>query len=253
MNSWESDKQIVKGKSRRLHYNKDLNLYKRQRTFDGIHHLVHWSVIPKHIDVNKQLKCLEVGSHEGQSAMYFLKNILKHPHSELLCCDPWIKSHWLNLTPSNLCYEDVFDFNIKNNINAGSYKINKYRGKNNQLYKEDWYQSDDNTYDIIYIDDIHTYESTKLNIANGFPQLKVGGIMIFDDYDANDRPLFISMEDPEMEYTVDEKGNIWRHDGFNDKVIGQSGVPKESIIPQLQKEFKQYEFVQKTKNWKHVL
>lgn len=75
----------------------------------------------------------------------------------------------------------------------------------------------------------------------------------FDDYDANDRPLFISMEDPEMEYTVDEKGNIWRHDGFNDKVIGQSGVPKESIIPQLQKEFKQYEFVQKTKNWKHVL
>jgi len=184
MNSWESDKQIVKGKSRRLHYNKDLNLYKRQRTFDGIHHLVHWSVIPKHIDVNKQLKCLEVGSHEGQSAMYFLKNILKHPHSELLCCDPWIKSHWLNLTPSNLCYEDVFDFNIKNNINGASYKITKYRGKNNQLYKEDWYQSDDNTYDIIYIDDIHTYESTKLNIANGFPQLKVGGIMIFDDYDA---------------------------------------------------------------------
>ena len=28
---------------------------------------------------------------------------------------------------------------------------------------------------------------------------------------------------------------------------------KESIIPQLQKEFKQYEFVQKTKNWKHAL
>jgi len=183
---WESDKQIIKGKPRRLSYNKDLNLYKRQRTFDGIYHLGNWEVISKHIDVNKPLKCLEVGTHEGQSSMYFLKNILKNPKSKLLCCDPWIKSHWLNLNPSNLCYEDVFDFNVKNNIKLGSKnKLKKYRGKNSDLYKENWFKSKNNKYDIIYIDDIHTYESTKLNIENGFPKLKVGGIMIFDDYDKN--------------------------------------------------------------------
>ena len=157
----------------------------------------------------------------------------------------------------------------------------------------------------------------------------------FDGYDANDRPMFVSSDDPDLEYTVDKKGNIWRHDGFKDKVIGTTsagadkssvtpidndkGVKrmaasiekktnvspgslelqgrtkandgtsiiqwkdksdgtlmgisddgsvyeggkktsykadqdsfKESIMPQLKKEFKQYEFAQKSKNWKRI-
>ena len=76
----------------------------------------------------------------------------------------------------------------------------------------------------------------------------------FDGYDANDRPMFVSSDDPELEYTVDQKGNIWRHDGFKDKVIGQTSAgTEESIIPQLKKEFKQYGFTQKSKNWKRIM
>ena len=76
----------------------------------------------------------------------------------------------------------------------------------------------------------------------------------FDGYDANDRPMFVSIDDPDLGYTVDKKGNIWRHDGFKDKVIGQTSAgTKESIIPQLKKEFKQYGFTQKSKNWKRTM
>jgi hypothetical protein len=76
----------------------------------------------------------------------------------------------------------------------------------------------------------------------------------FDGYDANDRPMFVSSDDPDLEYTVDKKGNIWRHDGFKDKVIGQTSAgTEESIIPELKEEFKQYGFAQKSKNWKHAL
>lgn len=182
-NTWETvpkkNNIIIKGKSRQLEYNKDLNLYKRKRTFDGIHHLVHWNILSKYIDLNKPLKCLEIGSHEGQSAMYFLKYILNNPKSELICCDPWIKSHWLNLNPSNLCYEDVFDFNVRRN--HGEDKIIKYDGLNSKLYKEPWFKN--LKLDIVYIDDIHTYDSTVLNIKNCWPRLKTGGIMIFDDYE----------------------------------------------------------------------
>jgi len=170
---------IVKDKVRHLEYNKHLNLYKRKRTFDGIYHLKHWNIIGNFIDLNKKLTCLEIGSHEGQSAMYFLKEILKHKDSKLYCCDPWIKSHWLNINPTNLCYEDLFDFNVKNN-NGGS-KIIKYRGVNSSLYQEEYFTK--LFFDIIYIDDIHTYKSTVLNIDKCWPQLKIGGIIIFDDYE----------------------------------------------------------------------
>jgi hypothetical protein len=43
----------------------------------------------------------------------------------------------------------------------------------------------------------------------------------FDDYDMNDRPLFVSDEDEDMEYTIDENGWVWSHDGFHDKAIGK--------------------------------
>ena len=179
-NTWETlqKKTIIKGKPRQLAYNKDLNLYKRKRTFDGIYHLVHWKILPKYIDLNKPVKCLEIGSHEGQSTMYFLKYILNNPNSELICCDPWIKSHWLNLNPSNLCYEDMFDFNVIQN--KGENKITKYNGLNSKLFKEPWFK--DLNLDIVYIDDNHTYESTELNIKNCWPCLKTLGIMIFDDF-----------------------------------------------------------------------
>lgn len=172
----------IRDKNRQLEYNEDLNLYKRKRTFDGINHLKHWGILDKYFDFNEKVECLEIGSHEGQAAMYFLHRILKNAKSTLMCCDPWIKSHWLEINPTNLCYEDVFDFNVENN--NGENKIIKYDGTNTKMFKEPWFD-EIACYDIIYIDDDHTYKHTVENIKNCWPKVKEGGVMIFDDYDAN--------------------------------------------------------------------
>jgi hypothetical protein len=169
----------IKGKKRRLSINKELGIIKRRRTFNGLFYLDKWvPILEKHLDLDKKLNCLEIGSHEGQSATFFLKKILNHSDSKLLCCDPWFKSHWLNLRPSGLSYEDIFDLNIKDNP-----KVKKYRGLNSNLYKEKWFEKQ--KYDIIYIDDIHTEKSMILNVKQCIPCLKKGGIIIFDDYDKN--------------------------------------------------------------------
>jgi predicted O-methyltransferase YrrM len=178
---WEKVEKNIKGKIRRLHYNQELNLYKRRRTFCGIRCLIHWKILKKHINLNKILNCIEIGSHEGQSATYFLKHILTNKKSTLVCVDPWFKSSWSRTDPSVINYEDIFDLNMDNNdLNN---QIIKYTGTNDQYYLLDRFKQ--KKIDIAYIDDIHTYESTKLNIEMLYPQMKKNGIMIFDDYDGD--------------------------------------------------------------------
>jgi hypothetical protein len=171
-------KTLLKGKLRQLVFNKELNLYKRKRSLNGIEHLHHWSIfIGDYKD--KKLSCLEIGSHEGQAANFILKKLMNNKESTLICVDPWIKSHWLNLNPTDLCYEDIFDFNKKNNDVYN--QIEKFDGKGIKFYKSEKFKAIDKL-DIIYIDDIHTEESTRLNILNCWDKLRDGGIIIFDDY-----------------------------------------------------------------------
>ena len=169
----------IKGKDRKMDYCEELNLFKRPRTFNGIRCLNQWKCIADHIDLNNELTCLEIGTHEGQSAMYFLKNILINPESKLICIDPFFKSSWSRTDPSVLNYEDIFDLNKSNNDKND--QLIKYIGLNSDYYKTNTFNN--TTFDIIYIDDIHTYESTILNIKKCIPKLKMGGIIIFDDYD----------------------------------------------------------------------
>tara|TARA_Y100000593_G_C4299190_1_gene332410 strand:+ start:78 stop:749 length:672 start_codon:yes stop_codon:yes gene_type:complete len=169
----------LKGKHRRFEYCEELNLFKRERTFNGIRCLAEWECISDHIDLNEEIRCLEIGTHEGQSAMYFLKNILINPKSTLTCVDPFYKSHWIKDDPSGLCYEDIWDLNKSNNDMNN--QLIKYTGLNSDYYNSEEFKN--TIFDIIYIDDNHTYESTMLNIKECIPKLKSGGIIIFDDYD----------------------------------------------------------------------
>ncbi len=187
----------IKNKVRQVDYCYDLNLYKRRRTFSGIRCLDKWKILNGYIDLNKKLNCLEIGSHEGQSSTYFLKYILKNPESKLVCVDPWYKSSWGRTDNSIVDYEDIFDLNKSNN--DFNHQLCKYSGLNVDYYKSDMYNNTE--IDIAYIDDNHTYESTKLNLEKIYDKLKVGGIIILDDYDAtykdpNDKNAGFHWTDP---------------------------------------------------------
>jgi hypothetical protein len=58
---------------------------------------------------------------------------------------------------------------------------------------------------------------------------KIRSRVVFDGYDMNNRPLFIpeteTSRNESWEWTIDELGNIWKHDGFTDKIVGKLPLP----------------------------
>ena len=176
---YRKEKRIIKDKSRQLHYNQEYNIVKRARTFDGLYHLPKWSIIENYIDFTKPINCLEIGTHEGQSTTFFLNKYLKqNNNSKLLCCDPFYVSHWNNLSDSPICYKDILLENLKNDIYN---QVSLFTGTGRDLYKNELF-TNTKKYDLIYIDDNHSYDNTVLNIENCWDKLDIGGIIIFDDY-----------------------------------------------------------------------
>lgn len=42
---------------------------------------------------SEHLRCLQVGSFEGASALWFAEHLLQHPDSALICLDTWEGGH----------------------------------------------------------------------------------------------------------------------------------------------------------------
>jgi predicted O-methyltransferase YrrM len=113
------------------------------------------------------LRFLEVGSLAGESASWFLFNILTHPTSNLTCLDPWETSK---------AKEKEEQFNIA---------VMPYATKVIKVKKDSFYwliENQTTQYDFIYIDGDHRCAGATLDLFASFPLLKVGGVMAIDDY-----------------------------------------------------------------------
>ena len=126
---------------------------------------------------NSALKCLEIGSWQGQSALFLLSYFAK---ADLTCVDTWegADEHKDNNAPNNEILskvEMVFDANLS------GYKdrVTKYKG-NSYQYFNDYFERD--KFDFIYIDGSHHSDDVLVDAIKAFEMLKVGGLMIFDDY-----------------------------------------------------------------------
>jgi len=119
--------------------------------------------------IGKPCRAVEVGSYEGRSALWFLKNILTHDHSRLICYDIWGWSVDLELR---------FDRNIA--ASGFSPRVEKRKADSVEMLR---YLS--GQIDFCYIDgckDAHHFLSNAVLL---WPRLKKGGVMIFDDYGWN--------------------------------------------------------------------
>lgn len=126
------------------------------------------------------LRCLEIGSFEGRSAVWLVQNILYGQDSTLDCVDCWY--------PTGSDVEKRFDLNTK----PFRHKINKHRSRSfdwlvrrNEAVRE--------LYDIVYIDGDHHAQAVLSDLTLCWPLLKPGGILICDDYlwaqcEENQRP-----------------------------------------------------------------
>jgi len=135
-----------------------------------------WAEALKDYAGKPNVQYLEVGVYEGRAVAWMLENILTHPTSHVTGIDIFIgelSQGSFDFEPESLkLYED-------NAIAAGGEgRLTTYAEFSQNILRK----LPLNYYDIIYIDGGHSGKSVLEDAILAFRLLKVGGVMIFDDY-----------------------------------------------------------------------
>jgi predicted O-methyltransferase YrrM len=114
------------------------------------------------------LCALEVGSYEGRSAIWMLENLLTGEGCTLICVD--------RFDEDDGSVERRFDLNISFSGRAAC--VRKIKGDSFEVLKALPTQH----CDLIYVDASHDGERVLEDIVLAFACLKVGGVIVVDDY-----------------------------------------------------------------------
>jgi hypothetical protein len=126
---------------------------------------------------DKPINYLEVGAFYGGNFLSVADSYAKHPWSKLYVVDPWTNYAEYD-EYKDLDMETVFDA-FTRNIEHIKDKVEICRGSSYEKLPE--FQN--NFFDIIYLDGNHDFIYVLADAILSFSKLKVGGYMIFDDYD----------------------------------------------------------------------
>jgi len=117
----------------------------------------------------KLCKYLEIGSFEGNSAMFVAKNF---PDSKICCVDNWI---------GTIEYEEDLKFsNVEKNFDLNMLEFNNFTKF--KLKSDDFFKTNRIFFDVIYIDGYHKADQVLKDFINSWAVLNVKGVLIFDDY-----------------------------------------------------------------------
>ena len=112
----------------------------------------------------KKFSYLEIGSWEGNSALFILKN---YTTDNVVCVDLWEKSSEINKNFEN----------FKLNMEEFKNKFSFFRETS-----DNFFINNKDKFDIIYIDGSHESIQVYKDINNAWNFLNIGGILICDDY-----------------------------------------------------------------------
>lgn len=117
---------------------------------------------------------LEIGAFEGLTSRYICDNLL-NPGGRMIAVDP-LTDEYLPGHPDNHMFVGQYERFTRNTRN---YPIELIRKKSADAFDE----LKDYRFDFIYVDGDHTEEAVFHDAVNCFKILKVGGHMLFDDYE----------------------------------------------------------------------
>jgi predicted O-methyltransferase YrrM len=117
---------------------------------------------------SSDLNCLEIGTYEGRSAIYILDNFVGSSGKLTVIDNFWDKE-----------YEQRYLYNIKNNTK--NKQVITLKGTSMTKLSLLHFNSSE-SFDFIYIDAGKTASTNMYNLLMSERLLKVGGIMIVDDY-----------------------------------------------------------------------
>lgn len=135
------------------------------------------SIIDEYRLKDKSIKVLEIGSWEGLSSHFILSAM---PSAHLTCVDTWegADEHKDSSVSSSEVLNRIED-NFDKNISGYSGRVFKYKGTSHSFFNSNFVHSN---YDLIYVDGSHHCDDVITDAVKCFEMLKVGGIMVFDDY-----------------------------------------------------------------------
>jgi predicted O-methyltransferase YrrM len=144
----------------------------------------------RHADVWRQIlerfaprRILEIGSYEGYSACFMIDECAKAGPLELHCIDTW--QGGVEHDPAAMAaVEARFDRNVELAALAASHlvTVKKHKATSTAALAHLMSREPPGGFDLVYVDGSHQAPVVLADAVMGFQLLKVGGIMIFDDY-----------------------------------------------------------------------
>jgi hypothetical protein len=142
------------------------------------HNVPYWlAMIDEYGLHERELEALEIGSWEGLSSYFILSRMRK---ARLTCVDTWEGSdeHREGNGRSIAAMREI-EAAFDRNLAAFSERLSKRRSTSFSFFCS---VAGRKSYDFIYIDGSHRCDDVLIDAIRGFDLLKVGGIMVFDDY-----------------------------------------------------------------------
>jgi predicted O-methyltransferase YrrM len=131
------------------------------------HNIPHWQQWLGGFRDRAGVRALEIGSFEGRSTLWLCQNILTGANARIDCVD---------LFAPDPVYGD-YHARFRHNTAAFADRITEHAG-----YSFDSLRRIEGEFDFIYIDGWHSAFGALADGVMTWPLLKVGGVMIFDDY-----------------------------------------------------------------------
>ena len=125
----------------------------------------------------KNINVLEIGSWEGLSSCFILKML---PNAQLTSVDTWAGAdeHQDAESVFNSLLNNI-ETSFDNNLIQFKDRLTKFKGTSQSFFNAN---SSRGVFDLIYIDGSHHCDDVMVDAVKGFELLKIGGLMIFDDY-----------------------------------------------------------------------
>lgn len=157
-------------------------------------HIAYWRelkswTVEQRILYDKPLNFLEIGSYEGQSAAWLLRNLVDVKGGDsLTCVDPWGPGpEW----------EPIYK-RFKSNVDFPAGPVNVHRLPSVKFWADNEWR-----YDFIYVDGSHKADDVARDIGEAWAALTNHGIILVDD--------FYNPGTPAEERTEVERGLIELH------------------------------------------
>ncbi len=129
-------------------------------------------------------KILEIGSYEGSSACFLIDKLGDSGPLEIHCVDTWDGGIEHKEGGEDMAtVEATFDRNLKTAIaERPNIRIVKHKGPSDLQLAGLLAGGKAGYFDFIYVDGSHQVTDVLCDAVLGFRLLKIGGVMVFDDY-----------------------------------------------------------------------